>query len=55
MGPRRRSEKGANNIFDDPIFEYLPNLREETDIQVQELQGPKQDNTKEDHTKTHSH
>ena len=41
MGPIWRSEKGANNIFDDIIFEYLPNLRAETDIQVQELQGLK--------------
>ena len=44
-------EKGAENIFENIIYENFPNLEEETDIQVQEAQSPKQDLPKEDHTK----
>ena len=33
--------------------ENFPNLMKEIDIQVQEAQSPKQDEPKEDHTKTH--
>ena len=47
-------EKGAENILEDIIAEYFPNLGKETDIQVQESQSPKQDTpTKENHIKTH--
>ena len=36
--PRRRSDKGAENLFEEIIDENFPNLRKETDIQVQEAQ-----------------
>ena len=35
------------------MAENFPNLAQETDIQVQEAQSPKQDEPKETHTKTH--
>ena len=31
-------EKGAENLFEEIIAENLPNLRKETDIQIQEAQ-----------------
>ena len=35
------------------MAENFPNLGKKTDIQVQEIQSPKQDQPKEYHTKTH--
>ena len=35
------------------MTENFPNLRMETDIQIQEVQSPKQDELKETHTKTY--
>ena len=52
-GLRRRREKGEENIFEEIIAENFPNMGKETDIQVQESQSPKQNQPKEDHTKTH--
>ena len=46
-------ETGAENIFEDIIAKNFPNLGKETNIQVQEAQSPKHDQSKEDHTKTH--
>ena len=37
-GPRRRREKGAENISEDITAENFPHLGKETDIQVQEAQ-----------------
>ena len=45
-------EKWVENIFEDTIAENFPNLKKETDIQVQEVQSPKQGQPKEDHKKT---
>ena len=53
-GLRRRREKGEENIFEEIIAENFPNMGKETDIQVQESQSPKQNQPKEDHTKTHT-
>ena len=50
---REEREKGAENIFEDILAENFPNLGKETDIQVQEVESPKQDQRKEDHTKIH--
>ena len=46
-------EKGTENLFEEIMAENFPNLVQETDIQVQETQSPKQDEPKETHTKTH--
>ena len=46
-------EKGTENLFEEIMAENFPNLAQETDIQVQETQSPKQDEPKETHTKTH--
>ena len=51
-GPRVRRE-GVKVIFEDIIAKNLPNLRKETHSQVQEAQSLKQDQPKQDHTKTH--
>ena len=48
-GPRRKRERdrGVKNVFDEIIAENLPNLRKETDNQVQEAQSsPHQMNPK---------
>ena len=44
--------QGIENLFEELITEKFPNLAKEIDIQVQEAQSPKQDEPKEDHTKT---
>ena len=35
---KKRYRQGAENVFEDLIAEYFPNLGEERDIQVQESQ-----------------
>ena len=45
-------EKAAENIFEDMIAKTFPKLGKETDISPG-VQSPKQDQPKEDHTKTH--
>ena len=45
-------EKELENIFESIIAENFPNLRKETDIEIQEEQSPNQFHSKEDHTKT---
>ena len=45
-------EKKIENLFEKIITVNFPNLMKEIDIQVQE-QSPKQDESKEAHTKTH--
>ena len=46
-------EKGTENLFKEIMAENFPSLVKETDIQVQETESPKQDESKEAHTKTH--
>ena len=47
-------EKGAKNIFEDITAENFPNLGKETDyLGPGSTKTPKQDQLKEDHTKTH--
>ena len=53
VSEREEREKGTENLFEEIIAENFPNLGKETDIQVQEAQSPKQEQPKEDHTKTH--
>ena len=33
---RRRREKGVENVFEEIMAKYFPNLKKETDIHVQE-------------------
>ena len=44
---------GAGDIFEDIIVENVSTLWKKTDVQEQEVQSPKQDKPKEEHTKTH--
>ena len=37
-GPRRRRDKGKETLFEEIMSENFPNLRKETNIQVQEAQ-----------------
>ena len=37
-GSRRRREKGIKNVFEEIMAENFPNLKKETNIQVQEAQ-----------------
>ena len=46
-------EQGMENLFEEIMMEKFSNLVKVIDIQVQELQSPKQDEPKEAHTKTH--
>ena len=48
-----KKEQGIENLFEKIITENFPNLAKEIDIQVQEVQSPKQDEPKEAHTKTY--
>ena len=45
-------EKGVENIFEEIMSENFPNLME-TDIKIQEAEGPKQGETKQAHPKTY--
>ena len=42
-------EKGVENVFDAIMAENFPNLKKETDIQVQEAESPKQDEPRDPH------
>ena len=46
-------EQEIENQFEKTMTEKFPNVVKEIDIQVQEVQSPKQDGPKEAHTKTH--
>ena len=46
-------KKGSEKIFEDIIVENFPNMGEEIVNQVQEVQSPIQDKSKEKHAKTH--
>ena len=45
-------QQETENQFEEIMMENFSNLVKETDIQVQEIQSPKQDEPKEAHTKT---
>ena len=47
-------DKGPAKIFEEIIAENVPNMGKDTVIQVQEVQSPRQDKPKEEHTETHS-
>ena len=51
--PEEEREKGPEKIFEEIRAEKFPNMGKETVTQVQEVQSPKQDKLKEEHTKTH--
>ena len=55
-GHRRRGEEiGLEKIFEEIIAENLPNMEKEIVNQVQgNTESPRQNNLKEEHTKTHS-
>ena len=53
MSEGEEEEQEIENLFEKIMKENFPNLVNEIDIQVQEAQSPKQDGSKEDHTKTH--
>ena len=53
MPEGEEEEQGIENLFENIMKEYFPNLAKKIDIQVQEAQSPKQVGPKEDHTKTH--
>ena len=46
-------KKGSEKIFEEIIVENFPNLGKEIVSQLQEVQSPIQDKSKEKHTKTH--
>ena len=49
---KEKREKGAENLLEEIIAENYPNMGNESDIQIQEVQGvPKKDESKD--TKTH--
>ena len=47
-------EQGLENLFEKIMKGNFPNLEKKVDIQVQEAQSPKQEESKEAHTKTHN-
>ena len=46
-------ERDIENLFEEIMTEGFPNQVKKIDIQVQEVQSPKQDEPKEVHTETH--
>ena len=50
MVPERK-EKGAENLFEGIMDKRFPNLGKKTNIQMQEAQSPKQDESREIHMK----
>lgn len=48
-----KGEKGTENLFEEILSENFTNLGKETDIQAQETQSLKEDESKEVHIKTH--
>ena len=46
-------KKGSEKIFEEIIVENFPNMGKEVDNQVQEVQSPIQDKSKEKHAKTY--
>ena len=50
----REREKGPEKMFEKITAENIPNMTKEIVNQVQEMQSPKKDKPKEEHTETHS-
>ena len=48
-----KGEKGTKNLFEEIMSENFTNLGKDTDIQAQETQSLKEDESKEVHLKTH--
>ena len=49
----KEKKKGTVKIFEEIIVENFPNMEKDIANQVQEVQSPIQDKSKEKHTKTH--
>ena len=47
-------EKGPEKIFEEIITENIPNMGKEIIYQVEEVQSPRQDKPKEEHTEAYS-
>ena len=54
LGASEEEEKGYEEIFEEIIVENFPNMKKEIVNQVQEVQSPIQDKSKEKHAKTHT-
>ena len=50
----KEREKGPEKMFEKITAENIPNMTKEIVNQVQEMQSPKKDKPKEEHTETHS-
>ena len=50
----KEREKGPEKMFEKITSENIPNMAKEIVNQVQEMQRPKKDKPKEEHTETHS-
>ena len=51
--PEEEKKKGTEKIFEEILVENFPNMRKEIVNQVQEVQSPIQDKSKEKQAKTH--
>ena len=49
----KKKKKGSEKIFEEIIVEHFPNMGKEIVNQVQEVQSPIQDKSKEKQAKTH--
>ena len=54
MPEGKEREKGPEKMFEKITAENIPNMTKEIVNQVQEMQSPKKDKPKEEHTETHS-
>ena len=52
--PEEEREKGPEKIFEEIITENIPNMGKEIIYQVEEVQSPRQDKPKEEHTEAYS-
>ena len=50
---REEEEQGIENLFEKVMMENFPNLMREKVTQIQETEGPKQEEPKEAQCKTH--
>ena len=53
VAEEEEKKKGTEKIFEEIIVENFPNMGKEIVNQVQEVQSPIQDKSKEKHAKTH--
>ena len=54
MSEGEETEKGSGKIFEEIMAENFPNMGKEIVNQTQEIESPRQNKPKEEHTKTHS-